>query len=494
MRYRGGGVIGGLPPQSQPQRRKKRKHKSAHPESVTFDSVNGSNHDFEVNTSQLLAEVTTDEMPTTSATEQSTATAASGHGFSYGELRYRILNGGATCAVSALDDGNAKELSSVTSAEVENSQKELVLSGGGNVARSDTVELNRVLLVHGSDSDKSPVTYFLEELYNGNSLRGTTTLGDEKGRERVYDTIFRLPWRCELLIDVGFFVCFNSFLSLLTVMPTRIAITIWRLLRARKFKRPSTVELSDFGCFLMMVCGVILLQQIDISLIYHMIRGQSTIKLYVIYNVLEIFDKLCQHFNGDVMRMLFHSAEGLAKFHPEMEIQAITLSACMVAHNNALPAMLVSNNFAEIKSYVFKGYNKDNVRSLNILLVFLCEMAIDIIKHSFIAKFNNIKPIAFSEFLEALCKQTLNIETEDAKKNLTFVPIAPACVVIRVLTPVYAANLPYNPFPWRLFWIMLFSAMTYIMLTSLKVLIGMILQKHATWYINRCERRKLHAD
>ena len=43
----------------------------------------------------------------------------------------------------------------------------------------------------------------------------------------------------------------------------------------------------------------------------------------------------------------------------------------------------------------------------NILLVYLCEMAIDIIKHSFIAKFNNIKPIAFSEFLEALCKQVL---------------------------------------------------------------------------------------
>ncbi|XLR16197.1 hypothetical protein HN51_037180 [Arachis hypogaea] len=512
MRYRGGGVIGGLPPQSQPQRRKKRKHKPAHPESVTFDSVNGSNHDFEVNTSQLLAEVTTDEMPTTSATEQSTATAASGHGFSYGELRYRILNGGATCAVSALDDGNAKELSSVTSAEVENSQKELVLSGGGNVARSDTVELNRVLLVHGSDSDKSPVTYFLEELYNGNSLRGTTTLGDEKGRERVYDTIFRLPWRCELLIDVGFFVCFNSFLSLLTVMPTRIAITIWRLLRARKFKRPSTVELSDFGCFLMMVCGVILLQQIGTVIVYQLNISYDPRSI----NHQIVCDLQC------IRVVLVHSCILL--------VQAITLSACMVAHNNALPAMLVSNNFAEIKSYVFKGYNKDNVRSLvyfdsierfhisalilfvlaqnileaegswlgsfliNILLVFLCEMAIDIIKHSFIAKFNNIKPIAFSEFLEALCKQTLNIETEDAKKNLTFVPIAPACVVIRVLTPVYAANLPYNPLPWRLFWIMLFSAMTYIMLTSLKVLIGMILQKHATWYINRCERRKLHAD
>lgn len=41
----------------------------------------------------------------------------------------------------------------------------------------------------------------------------------------------------------------------------------------------------------------------------------------------------------------------------------------------------------------------------NALLVYFCEMVIDIIKHSFIAKFNDIKPIAYSEFLEDLCKQ-----------------------------------------------------------------------------------------
>lgn len=44
--------------------------------------------------------------------------------------------------------------------------------------------------------------------------------------------------------------------------------------------------------------------------------------------------------------------------------QAITLSTCIVAHNNALVAMLISNNFAEIKSSVFKRYSKDNVQSL----------------------------------------------------------------------------------------------------------------------------------
>ncbi|OAY29335.1 protein POLLEN DEFECTIVE IN GUIDANCE 1 [Manihot esculenta] len=400
----------------------------------------------------------------------------------------------------------------------------------------------------------SPVKYFMDEMYKGNSLRSTTTLGSEMERERVYDTIFRLPWRCELLIDVGFFVCLDSFLSLLTIMPTRMLMTLWRLLSARQFKKPSAAELSDVGCFLVLASGVALLERTDISLIYHMIRGQGTIKLYVIYNVLEVFDKLCQSFGGDVLQTLFNSAEGLASCSEEnprfwiwrfmsdqalamafsilhsfiLLAQAIALSTCIIAHNNALLALLVSNNFAEIKSNVFKRFSKDNIHNLvysdsierfhisafllfvlaqnileaegpwfesflfNALMVFICEILIDIIKHSFLAKFNDIKPIAYSEFLEDLCNQTLNTQTEDKKKNLTFVPLAPACVVIRVLTPVYAAHLPYGPRAWRFFWILLLSAMTYVMLTSLKVMIGMGLRKHATWYINRCRNRKRH--
>ncbi|KAK8522769.1 hypothetical protein V6N13_115722 [Hibiscus sabdariffa] len=296
--------------------------------------------------------------------------------------------------------------------------------------------------------EKSPAKYFLDEMYSGNSLRRTTTFGSEKERERVYDTIFRLPWRCEVLIDVGFFVCFDSFLSLLTIMPTRILIKLWRFLTTRQFKRLSAAELCDFGCFVILACGIIIL-------------GQTA--------------------------------------------QAIALSTCIVAHNNALFALLVSNNFAEIKSSVFKRFSKDNIHNLayadsierfhisaflisvlaqnileaqspwfesflfNAFVVFFCEMLIDIIKHSFLAKFNGIKPIEYSEFLEDLCKQTLNIQTEDSKKNLTFVPLAPACVVIRVLTPVYAAHLPYSPLPWRLFWILFLISVTYVMLTSLKV-------------------------
>ncbi|KAL5162786.1 Protein POLLEN DEFECTIVE IN GUIDANCE 1 [Glycine soja] len=480
------------PSNSLPHRKKNRKRRAT--TSVSSETSYANGPDL-LNTHIHHATVVCQDKPK----PEESKSAVAGEGFRFGELRQRSVNGRDSFGESA-----------VTAV---------------------------------GDAKRSPVSYVLEKLYHGNSVWSTTTIGDEKGRERVYDTIFRLPWRCELLIDVGFFVCFNSFLSLLTIMPMRIAMTIWRLLKTRKFKRPSTIELSDFGCFLIMACGVIVLQQIDISLIYHMIRGQATIKLYVIYNMLEIFDKLCQNFIGDVLPMLFHSAEELARCPPETESmkfwiwrfisdQAITLSACIVSHYNALPALLVSNNFAEIKSYVFKGYSKDNVHSMvysdsierfhisafilfvlaqnileaegpwfgsfisNILLVYLFEMGIDIIKHSFIAKFNNIAPIAYSEFLEVLCKQTLHMQTEGAKKKLTFIPLAPACVVIRVLAPVYAANLPYNPLRWRLFWILLFSAITYIMLTSLKVLIGMVLQKHARWYVNRCQRRKqhLHAD
>ncbi|GFP83582.1 protein pollen defective in guidance 1 [Phtheirospermum japonicum] len=348
----------------------------------------------------------------------------------FGELRQRnvgnAVNGGSAemaseeCRISK-KDGNAKEeiaekwtagkeINAEQRGKEINAEQQRVELKGRKLEKEGTLDWKKLMAEDPNYTlplEKSPWQYFMEEMYAGNSLRSTTVLANEKERERVYDTIFRLPWRCELLINFGFFVCFDSFLSLLTIMPTRIIMTLWRLLKIRQFKRLSSAELSDFGCFVVLVSGITVLQQADISLIYHMIRGQGIIKLYVVYNILE----------------------------------AITLSTCIVAHNNALFAMLVSNNFAEIKSNVFKRYSRDNVRSMvyldsverfhisayilfvlaqnileaegpwlgsflsNALVVYICEVMIDIIKHSFIAKFNDIKPIAFSEFLEDLCKQ-----------------------------------------------------------------------------------------
>ncbi|KNA11813.1 hypothetical protein SOVF_131650 [Spinacia oleracea] len=469
---------------------------------------------------------------------------------SQGELRQRNVSSGGS-------GGDLVPPVEIPEAEVKSRPN---LINGGKLDKSESLDWKRFMAeedpMYPFPVENSPIKFFMEEMYNGNSIRSTTTRGTEKERERVYDTIFRLPWRCELLIDVGYFVCLNSFLSLLTIIPMRALMTLWRFLTKRQPRTPSAAELSDFGCLLVLAVGVTILGRTDISLIYHMIRGQGIVKLYVVYNVLEIFDKLGQSFGGDVFQTLFNSAEGLACSSPESSgywlerytidlilaaaasivhsfillAQAITLSTCIVAHNNALLALLVSNNFAEIKSNVFKRLSKDNVHGIvysdsierfhisafvifvlaqniqeaegpwfgnflsNALLVYFSEMVIDIIKHSFIAKFNDIKPIVYSEFLEDLCKQTMNIETDGAKKTLTFVPVAPACVVIRVITPVYAARLPCSPLPWRYFWMICLTMLSYVMLVSLKVMIGMGLQKHAAWYIKRCQKRKLHSD
>uniref|UniRef100_A0A3Q7GVV0 Protein POLLEN DEFECTIVE IN GUIDANCE 1 n=1 Tax=Solanum lycopersicum TaxID=4081 RepID=A0A3Q7GVV0_SOLLC len=247
-------------------------------------------------------------------------------GLPFGELRQRnvMVNGVSEESVGSpqiaeRESESVKELESRSNSRVE---MDLNMDGiaGRSLEKEVSLDWKRLMAEDPNQTfpvDKSPVKCFMEEMYAGNSLRSTVALGNEKERERVYDTIFRLPWRCELLINVGVFVCLDSFLSLLTVMPTRLIMICWRFLKTRQFKKLSAVELSDIGCCVALSSGAILLQQTDISLIYHMIRGQGTIKLYVVYNVLEVFDKLFQSFGGDVMQTLFNTAEGLANSSTE---------------------------------------------------------------------------------------------------------------------------------------------------------------------------------
>ncbi|XP_024391066.1 protein POLLEN DEFECTIVE IN GUIDANCE 1 isoform X4 [Physcomitrium patens] len=406
----------------------------------------------------------------------------------------------------------------------------------------------------------SPINYLREEFQRGSLSERHPSHGIQQRRERIYNTMFHVPWRCELLIDVGFFVCLDSFLSLFTVMPARIIMFLWqRILHWRQFQRPYAAELSDFASLIILVLGVAVLQQADISFIYHYIRGQATIKLYVVFNVLEIFDKLCQSFGGDVLQILLNSAVAIGDSPPERLIkqwaqfildqsiaivsflvhslvimsQAITVSAAINSQNNALLTLLISNNFAEIKSNVFKRVAKENLHKMayhdtverfhimahllfvlaqniqnsedtwlwnfayNAGMVVLCEVLVDVIKHSFLAKFNEIKPSAYSEFLQALCKQTLNSHSHEVHKTLHFVPLAPACVVLRVLIPLYATFLPQGPLLHRVVGIIILGGGTYIILLALKILVGLGLQMHAAWYLKRCKHKEghhLHAD
>jgi hypothetical protein len=125
----------------------------------------------------------------------------------------------------------------------------------------------------------------------------------------------------------------------------------------------------------------------DASRMYHWIRRQAAIKLYVIYNVLEVCDRLFSAIGQDVLECLF-SQEALER-KPDghskvlrpfwlfllalaytvvhatcLFYQVITLNVAVNSYSDALITLLISNQFVEIKSTVFKKFEKENLFQL----------------------------------------------------------------------------------------------------------------------------------
>ena len=90
----------------------------------------------------------------------------------------------------------------------------------------------------------------------------------------------------------GFMVCLDSFLYTFTILPIRFVLAFGRLLT--NIVRPSSQNLppsqkADILRTLLLVVSIFVLAPLtDASKIYHSIRGQDTIKLYVIFNALEV--------------------------------------------------------------------------------------------------------------------------------------------------------------------------------------------------------------
>ena len=139
------------------------------------------------------------------------------------------------------------------------------------------------------------------------------------------------------------------------------------------------------GFLIILTC--IILMYFDASRMYHGIRGQAAIKLYVIYNVLEVCDRLFSAVGQDVLECLFsketleRKPDGrskvwqpfwmfmLALFYnlvhsTALFYQVITLNVAVNSYSNALLTLLISNQFVEIKSTVFKKFEKENLFQL----------------------------------------------------------------------------------------------------------------------------------
>lgn len=153
---------------------------------------------------------------------------------------------------------------------------------------------------------------------------------------------------------------------------------------------PSTLtayDKADLLQGLVIICSSVFLMNLDASRMYHFIRAQSAMKLYVIYNVLEVSDRLLSAAGQDIMECLFSSetlsrnSSGRSKvllpffmfllslayntLHAvSLFYQVTTLNVAVNSYSNALLSLLISNQFVEIKGSVFKRFEKDNTFQL----------------------------------------------------------------------------------------------------------------------------------
>ncbi|GLB45078.1 putative eukaryotic membrane protein family protein [Lyophyllum shimeji] len=212
----------------------------------------------------------------------------------------------------------------------------------------------------------------------------------EQKWERV-SNFLSIPLAMEKIIGFGFIVCLDSFLYTFTILPIRFTFAFVRFLTNMFRSRPPPLppaQKADLLRVLLLVVSVLILNPLtDASKIYHTIRGQDTIKLYVIFNALEIADRLCASIGQDILDCLFSRStlEPLSHRMPVtthtfrpflfftlatlynvahalvMVYQLICLNVAINSYDHALLTLLVSNQFVEIKGSVFKKFEKDNL-------------------------------------------------------------------------------------------------------------------------------------
>uniref|UniRef100_H0VB09 Transmembrane anterior posterior transformation 1 n=1 Tax=Cavia porcellus TaxID=10141 RepID=H0VB09_CAVPO len=324
-------------------------------------------------------------------------------------------------------------------------------------------------------------------------------------RERVY-TCMRIPRELEKLMFFGIFLCLDAFLYVFTLLPLRVFLALFRLLtlpcyglRDRRLLQPAQV--CDILKGVILVISYFMMHYVDYSMMYHLIRGQSVIKLYIIYNMLEVADRLFSSFGQDILDALYWTATEpkerkrahigviphffMAVLYVFLHailimVQATTLNVAFNSHNKSLLTIMMSNNFVEIKGSVFKKFEKNNLFQMSnsdikerftnyVLLLIVClrnmeqfswnpdhlwvlfpdvymvvasEIAVDIVKHAFITKFNDITADVYSEYRASLAfdlvssrqKNAYTDYSDSVARRMGFIPLPLAVLLIRVVT------------------------------------------------------------
>jgi hypothetical protein len=180
-----------------------------------------------------------------------------------------------------------------------------------------------------------------------------------------------------------------------------VALLTWMASMVRSSVQLTSSQRFDLARCVIFLVSYFLLSLVDGSYLYHFIRGQASLKLYVIFNLIEIFDKLFCSFGQDIFDYLFatllppssstsSTSSNSSNSNSETQkvdwrtylgrgaaltaamiysslhslllfVKVVTLNVSVNAYNNSLLTLLVSANFVELKGIVFKSFKTENV-------------------------------------------------------------------------------------------------------------------------------------
>ncbi|XP_020624525.1 transmembrane anterior posterior transformation protein 1 homolog isoform X2 [Orbicella faveolata] len=399
--------------------------------------------------------------------------------------------------------------------------------------------------LHDGFTKLSFMKYVMAEVFSGKLMELEEDKYTER-REKVY-TFMKIPREFEKLMIFGFMLCLDCFLFMFTFLPLRLIVVMYKIITGLLFCRTSRmlqpVQICDLLKGSILVACWLLLTHVDFSVLYHTVRGQSVIKLYVIYNMLEIADRLFSSFGQDILDALFWTATeprdrrrehiGIIPhfvmavvyvfFHAVLVLfQAICLNVAVNSHNKALLVIMVSNQFVELKGSVFKRFEKNNLfqmacsdirerfyyivlvsivtlRNLTefnwnlehlyvicpyLLAVLSSEYFVDWIKHAFITKFNNIPVEVYCEYRALLAEDATSSRQKNAhadhfdlvSRRMGFIPLPLGSLVVREV----AQSVKLHGLAG-----VCLLLMTFVFLTSVKVLNSIIFLGKATQYVKQ---------
>ncbi|KAL6454059.1 EMP65 Endoplasmic reticulum membrane protein 65 [Candida maltosa Xu316] len=198
--------------------------------------------------------------------------------------------------------------------------------------------------------------------------------------------MIKIPYHLEKFMIFGLMVCFNSFLSLFTLAPLKIIIVMIQQLyhycgpsrKTFEFQRFRLIKKDVITLSLIFFALIVLSnKKLDISRMYHDVRGQTDIKLYVMFGVLECAEKLCSSIGQDILNILYGSSTSrktgrfvvfyflsifYLSFHAYILVyQTVSLNVAANSYSNALMTLLLSNQFGELKGSVFKKFEREGL-------------------------------------------------------------------------------------------------------------------------------------